>query len=376
MSDKPKAPLNDFRVWLFYQTFRAYTTIVPARVRALARLILFEISPDVPGSLTSAGRDMGLTAVFVISALLTLIMSCGVVTTWTIIDGTFKGTDFARLYFCQDWVNIVNYAVLCPLFVGFGSVLIATTVQGWAKLSEMGIQARGSERRLGRYGSVFLMSLLILCFAFFANAHSMSENLKPAIYPKVYWFIDHVTTGTTGTRVLGPLGFYYGFLNFCLMLFSILVVATFLSQFRLVLGIGESLDRAGSPTALPIDELRVRLTTFTQSYLAGKLAVAAYMANALAWKTTQAKHSTNLVLYGGVLTLFGVVFLSIPRYYVELMWLRLREAEGGGKSESEYEDLRPLWVKFVGGAWPARIVAGAMDTLIIGGFIGTFWSGF
>lgn len=80
------------------------------------------------------------------------------------------------------------------------------------------------------------------------------------------------------------------------------------------------------------------------------------------------------MVLGSVLTLFGVVFLSIPRYYVELQWFRLQAAkEAGAAAVPEYEDVRPWEIDFVGGSWKPRLVANFVDTLIIGGFITSFW---
>jgi hypothetical protein len=118
------------------------------------------------------------------------------------------------------------------------------------------------------------------------------------------------------------------------------------------------------------------LKSFTQVYLAGKLAVTFYMANALVWKMSQAQYSGNLLVLGGALTFFGVVFLSIPRYYVEMQWFRLRTTRlGAAGATVEYEDLRAWEIDLVGSRlkWKPRLVANVLDFLIIGGFIGTFW---
>jgi len=372
MSTDPPAPSHDFRPFVFHYSMRLYDSVVPPALRRFLKLLLFEISPDVPVSLTDAWRDASLNTVFWIAGSLTFIMGFVVVALWSAIVGTLYGTDTRRIYFLNDWVNILNYTVLCPLFIGFGAVLIATTVQGWAKLKTLRSPGPDGEKQARGRRHMFVILLVTLCAALFGNAHFMAENLNVAIYPRVYWFMEGARPD--GSRVLGAFAFYYGFLNFCLILFSILVAATFISQFRLLLQIGATLDRSSKELTLSTDMLRARLTTFTQSYLAGKLVVAAYMANALAWKTSQRQHSPNLVIYGSILTLFGVVFLSLPRYYIELLWFRLRFTRRSNTDPvPDYEDLRPLEIEFVGGSWKPRVVAGAMDAIIISGFITTFW---
>lgn len=357
------------KAWLFDRALRLFNVMFPRSAGSFIKLLLFQVSPDVPVSLTSAWRDVNLNAVFVIAASLTFIMCFVVVTVWSAIAGTLIGSDPSRLYFLKDWVNLLNYSLLCPLSTGFGAVLIATTVRGSAELKQM-TPPEGRGRPVGSYRSVFLLLLLILVAAFFANVKFMTENMNPSIYPRNYWFIDRLSAD--GTRVIGAFGFYYGLLNFCLLLFSLLVAATFVSEFRLLVQITESLDRLRTETSMTAEELRKRLTTFTQAYLAGKIVVACYMATALAWKTSQAHHSTNFWVLGGALTFFGVVFLSFPRYYIELQWFRLR-AVMPDTTVAEYEDLRPWEVDFVGGSWKPKLVAHVLDTAMIGGFIFSFW---
>ena len=297
MSDTqpPPAP-QEFKASLFHQAFRLFNSMLPRSVRSFVKLLLFQISPDVPVSLTSAWRDARLSAVFTVAASLTFIMCFVVVVVWSAMAGTLVGSDPSRLYFLNDWVNLLNYTLLCPLYIGFGAVLIATIARGSAELRQMTSPDGSGDRPVGSYAGVFVLLLLILVIAFFVEAEFMAENMNPSIYTRSYWFIDHVRPD--GSRVIGAFGFYYGFLNFCLLLFSLLVVAAFFSEFRLLVQIAESLDRLETGQSLSTELLRKRLTTFTQAYLAGKLAVASYMANAMAWKTSQVQHSTDLVVLG------------------------------------------------------------------------------
>jgi hypothetical protein len=295
-----------------------------------------------------------------------------VVAVWSFFAATLYGSDPSRLYFLDDWVNVLNYFLLCPLYIGFGAVLVAASVQGHAYLKELLPADRIKRALASRYRTWFLSALAILAAACAVNIKFMTEVMNPSIYPRVYWFMDQPLPD--GTRVLGAFGFYYGLLNFCLGLFSLVVAVIFLSEFRVVVEIGASIDRLNSASPMSTELLRHRLTTFTQVYLAGKLAVASYMANALAWKTSQAHHSVELLAYGGALTLFGVVFLSIPRYYVELQWFRLRTAtRGAAEAAPEYEDLRPWVVDFVGTRWSPKLVASTIDALMISGFISSFF---
>jgi hypothetical protein len=366
----PVAP-QEPKAFLFHHFNRFYTALIPRSLRQLLTLLLFQISPDVPESLTTAWSKASLGAVFTIAASLTFIMCFVVVAVWSTITGTFTGSDPSRLYFFNDWVNLVNYAFLCPLYIGFGAVLIATTVQGWAEISQLTPSKEAPDRPIRDYITVFLLLLIILMVALFENAHFMTENMDPTIYHLNYWFIDHVRPD--GSRVIGALGFYYGLLNFCLLFFTLLVAAAFVSEFRLLFQVAESLDRLCLKQSVSTESLRIRLKSFTQAYLAGKLVVASYMANALIWRTSQSRHSASFLIYGGALTFFGVVFLSIPRYYMELQWFRLRAARSGADSPPGYEDLRPWEIDFVGGNWKPKLWANILDSIIIGGWFTSWW---
>jgi len=373
MSDTQQRPEpKEVKAYLFYTAVRLFTAVVPRSLRNFLKLLLFQVSPDVPVSLTSAWRDNSLSAVFIIAASLTLIMGAGVVGVWSAIAGTFTGTDPSRLYFFKDWVNLLNYTLLCPLYIGFGAVLIATIVRGSGELKQLISPDEHEVHTAGSYTGMFLLLLLILVAAFSVSAKFMAENLDPSIYPRTYWFIDHVRPD--GSRVIGAFGFYYGFLNFCLLLFTLFVAAVFISEFRLLVQIAESLDRLSTKRPVTTEVLRQKLATFTQAYVAGKLVVASCMANALAWKTSQTHHSNTLVVLGAALTFFGVVFLSIPRYYIELQWFWLRTARSvAAGTAPEYEDLRPWEIDFPGGTWKPKLVAHILDSVMIGGFVFSYW---
>ena len=346
--------------------------MIPRPVRGFLTCLLFQISPDVPESLTSAWRSASLGAVFTIASLTTVIVCLVVPAIWSAMAGTFIGSDPSRIYFCKDWVDLLNYSLFCPLYIGFGAVLIAAIVQGWGDLNQLAGSAGFSTRPFRDYRNMFFIVLIIFIAALLGEARFMAENMDSTIYPLDYWFMDHARSN--GSRVIGAFGFYYGFLNFCLYFFSLLVAAAFISEFRLLLQVAGSLDRLSQRESVSTELLRIRLKTFTQAYLAGKLAVAFYMANALVWKTTQSRHSIAFFLLGGVLTLLGVVFLSIPRYYIELQWLRLRMASASiEETAPDYEDLRLLKVEFVGCSWKPRLWASAIDAMIISGFITSFW---
>lgn len=73
----------------------------------------------------------------------------------------------------------------------------------------------------------------------------------------------------------------------------------------------------------------------------------------------------NIYVAGFFLSLVGVVFVSLPRYFLELQWYRYRHRVAGHTGAAPaYQDTRPF---------SAKLIATVLDTLLIGGFITEFW---
>jgi hypothetical protein len=363
---------DDWKPWLFYLMKRVYD-LLPRSIRTFVKQLFCEISIEIPVALEKPPRGDDLLIVFAMASALTVIVCFVVPFAWCLANGTLIGADASRLYFLHDHVNLLNYTLVCPAYVGCGAVLVVIVVGGWSRLRVLSIQALTLRRT--RYRRNFVVAFLILMIALLFSANFMKEIADPRIYPRTYWFVDRVNAD--GTRVLGSLGVYYQLINFILLFFSLVVVAIFLSTFKLVIDIANSLHRLCETEMMSTELLRQQLTTFTQAYLWGKLVIAAYMINAYVWKSSQAERSLNLEILGAALTLFGLLFLSLPRYYIELQWYALRMSNTSDQAEAvEYEDLRPSSLPFLGQRyWKPRLVANSLDALFIGGFVTNFWVG-
>jgi hypothetical protein len=256
------------KAWLFYHAHRVYTRLMSSRVRRFIRLLLFEISPDVPVSLTQLWRHTDLGLVFCGAGSITLILCFGVTAAWSAWNGTLRGSDPGRLYFLSDTANIINYTVLCPLYVALGTTLVVTVFRGWAQLDALVTPSNNSARSAAA-SRAMLAVLLVLLASSVLSVQYVREVLDPRVYARAHWFIDSITPD--GRRILGPFGMYYGILNFILLAFSLSVLIVFLSAFRLCLDIGRSLSSLRARQPMSTAMLQVRLTTFTQAYLAAKL---------------------------------------------------------------------------------------------------------
>lgn len=344
---------DNVRAWLFDLLSRTYRKALPRPVRDGLEIIIFGVSPSVPTSLTRSSGPVPTVQLFWGGFIVAFVLCFLVVVAWTVLSGTFSGQEVGKLFFVEDWPNIINYSVLCPLYVGFGSVVIGAVIRSGPKLDRLSKDSRPNPWSRG------LVVLLVLLFAALLTAQYMTEILSPDVYPESYWFIGRESSD--GDRILGALGIYYILLNFTLLVFALAVAAAFFSIFRSLITLGRFLSRSDD---LPFstDELKEKLQGYTVAYAGGKLFVAVLMLNAYTWKWERPQGSFNLILMGAALTVLGTVYLSFPRYFVENQWFYLRQR--AGEEKARYEDIRSFKVK---------VTASVVDAVIVGGFISTFW---
>jgi len=138
-----------------------------------------------------------------------------------------------------------------------------------------------------------------------------------------------------------------------------------MSIFSVVIDVGNSLDKTPPNNKLEFLILRTKLSSFTEAYMLAKLLTGLYMINVFLWEKTALGKTDNLIIAASFISLIGVFFVSIPRYFLELQWhkYKYRSGEVDEKSES-YDDIRPFEIK---------LIATVLDTFLIGSFILTFF---
>jgi hypothetical protein len=202
------------------------------------------------------------------------------------------------------------------------------------------------------------------------------ECLDPNIYPQIGWWIGRVTAD--GSRMLSPLGIYYALLNFTLL--SVCLIAAlafcssgllsalaFLSLFVLCVRVGTLIDNQPISSQLDFESLRSTLSQFTQAYIVFKLRAVTPVLNAYTWRHSRMQSSLLFRAMCAALVLFGVFFISVPRYYIELEWFRfrVRRALAAGLPDSlERDDIRPTY--FV------RFTSAVCDSVILAGFFSSW----
>lgn len=323
---------------------------------------LFAIAPEVPSSFSVIVRRPPTRRAFLWGYFLGFIFCFVVIFVWSVINGTWHGSDPHRLYFSSDRENLINYLILCPAYVGFCSQLIVLTILGWNEITSSSDDLQPGLPK----GSLGLLFLTVISVSAAFSVNYIAECLNPAIYPRIGWWVGFVTVD--GVRVLSRLGIYYALLNFVLLVVCITALMAFVSMFFLCLRFGDRLSHLPPNSEATIESIRKSLAAFTEAYIVLKLLVVALMLNAYLWKYfSHPSHSLNLVVLGLVLTVVGVFLVSLPRYYIELQWFKFRVNQANALKQppsTESEDIR---------RFRARLVAMIADGLIIGGFAFSFF---
>jgi hypothetical protein len=205
-----------------------------------------------------------------------------------------------------------------------------------------------------------LLLVLILSMGFFSTAGYIGDIMNPSNVDKRYWFMD---LSRSGEHILGPLGVYYFLLNFVLLLITLASITFFMSIFTSVMAVGQALEAKSKHSDTELNVLEAKLATFTEAYIIAKLLTFIYMVNFFIWKKSPLGATQNIYVAFIFLTLFGVLFVSLPRYFVELQWYRyMVRSKQVDADEDVYKDIRPFWIRFL---------ASVLDSVMIGGFVMT-----
>ena len=318
------------------------------------RSLMFTISPAVPVDLgrlmvSHSIRHLVFSA-FIAGLFFSLLLTAG----FTLIDGTFSGSDPARLYFSQDKWNISLYIFVTPTYIALSVWMMVLTIRHWSEIAEFRGSLGGKEQHPRRLGLALVIGFGLCAMAI---TNYVTDALDPEKTELLYWFANEIN----GVRVLNRTGYYYLVLNFGFLFLTLLAVAAFFTLCVEVFRVGRLL---GKGVAIEFEKLRMQLETFTTAYLIAKLLAAIYMVNAFIWKASPLGSSSNILVAGLALTIIGVFFISIPRMYIELKWFQLASLTTDEDTEGLYKDIRPVHV---------RMWAHVLDVFIIGGFIGKWW---
>lgn len=352
---------KDFKVWAFAHLWTLSEVRGLRQLKQLTSLIFVELAPSIPVSLRRSITGNSGPHAAVVGAVTTFIFALIVPVVWTLAIGRFLDSgnnDVINLL--QDRVNLALYSVICPLYVGLGCWLVVVVIEGWGNINEYANSlspppAKPSFRAILK---MLFFGILILSVALFSMAGYIGDITKTANVPQLYWFMEQTASGE---HRLGALGIYYALLNFLLLISTLVSITLFMSIFVTVMNVGNALETKTLRNDAQLRELEEKLKAFTEAYIITKAAAVVYMVNFSLWKSSPLGATGNIYVAFFFLSLFGVLFVSLPRYFVELQWYRfLRRTEQVGVEDDVYKDIRPFWM---------RVVASVLDSVIIGGFI-------
>jgi hypothetical protein len=278
---------------------------------------------------------------------------------WSFIDGTFSGTKPERLYFSQDYPNLIEYGLLCPAYVGLSVRFFILVVYAWKRLSRPSGLVVTTAPRLPR-ASIGCGIWAVLSITAVFTIIFIRDVLNPAKFPMVGWWVERVVDGS---RVLSPLGIYYVLMNFTLQSICVMAALVFVIFFFLSIEFGRVVAQQPVTNAISFEAFCRLLPEFTQAYVTLKLLAVALVLNFESWEYEMPRGSVAAFVFNAVMVVFGVFLISGPRYYIELKWFRFRvrrALHNRTPDNHERDDIRPYY---------ARVIAWAADSLILSDFL-------
>lgn len=337
------------------------TRWIPSPIRRACGAFFFSISPDVPYNLGPRLKKKSYYKVIVYGILMGL--TCCLFTTaafcyfdQVLYPGQCEPTESEQcsnvLFFSQDTVNIIMYAIVTPLTVGFGLALLLATLATWRTLDATLERERST--LLGWKGFLIII-LIVTASAVFIARYVQDAVVAGGLH---FWFLGDPGSGD----VLRPITVYYAILNFIILVFTLSCVALFVTAVRPMIVLSSILSRQKiSLQEFDEDELIEKLAPFADVYLFAKILLAITMAHSIVWSYSPLALTANFDLERLAIVVVSIFFIAIPRLHFELEWYR---AAVKFNQKGARISLRPKFVR--GLSFYAIWVA---DFLIIGGYL-------
>lgn len=342
--------------------------VVPHHVRILLGRTFFYIAGEIPFSIASFFGPGRLGATFWSAAALTFLFAfIGQIIT-TFLEGTLRGADSGRVYFVDDWKNMTNYVLICPVYVGLSSIFFLTLIKIRLGSRRLSTALKGREKAISISNGgmpAFLLVLIVLLFPAVGIVSYMREVLDPNLYKETYWFISSVAN--SGQRILGIAGIYYALVNFSLQAISVLAILSFAYIVHYASMLGALIDEHPLEREIDFTRLQKHLTQFVYAYVIAKGLVASYMVNVLyTWPVSDKMASTNFVVAAFLILVISLLIVPFPRYYIQMRWFEFanRRADAGFGEYPSYQDLRPI---------PLQGLSWFLDAFIIANFGRELW---
>ena len=125
---------GDTKLRWFQHASDAFTRVLPEWLRLFLRNLLLGVTPHVPATLLDLPANGLPRRAFKAGFALGLAFCFGgsLLATW--ISGTLYVAAKGQLCFLKDWGNLINFAIVCPVYIGLGSALIVLVLQASNRL--------------------------------------------------------------------------------------------------------------------------------------------------------------------------------------------------------------------------------------------------
>jgi len=281
---------------------------------------------------------------------------------WAWINGRLSSPDDDFYYgFLEDTPNIINYILICPIYISCGIYFINRTSRMKSEFESNGLfNLLNISPQV--YGKQWLKNIFLLVLLFvvsFVTIVIYTDELDN--YNRVFWFQELTSSGDI---VLNSHGFYYLLTILVLNMLTVLVVISHFEFFRLSSLFGKrlkELSKVDSEQNLPkelLDKNKVifYFKPYITLYGVSKILVVAYIANMYTWKAQIVGFIGILDFTILLIAVLAAALISYPRYHIQFWLYKAWEKNG----VSEYPEIRSPF--YTG-------LANIADYLILGSFM-------
>jgi len=260
----------------------------------------------------------------------------------TPIISAFTGTllpSNSAFSYLEDKYNIILYIVVCPAYIALGSIIVYCTVEFQKiPLIKNLINEPRPKFLHGKTGHVIWIALsFLLAIIVSANYQHDVFSLNNSFTNKddIYWFF----TEDRGRIYFNFAGYFYIYLNFLLLLITIITVIFYCSSaFSLIYLSSKIKDGLFGG----FDEARKELNYFIFSFLVAKYVFLVYIINVYIWNMSPLGNVENVKLAVLAFSVIGTVLVPLPLKIFESRWFNHERARYLRREISDRPDMSSL----------------------------------
>ncbi len=343
MNDKSKRSYSPLpkKAAQFHFIHELIRTVFPESMRNATTKTFCYISYDVPFPISSFFRGTQISRAFWSAFILTFVFCFVGQCVTTYLQGTLLGAEEGKKYFLNDYHNLANYMLVCPIYVGLSTIFMLTLMNIRSGINALLLNLNESEKKISSgkmpaWALVFI-SLLIPSIGI---PNYISESLNPAVFKTEYWFLSTISSGE---RILNVAGVYYVLVNFTLQVISVMGIISFAYMASFTGQLSKLIEHRNLKKELDFDSLKKNLNQFVYAYVIAKSLVAVYMVNIVyTWPVANPSESQNFLVAVALILVIGLVIVPFPRYIIQKHWydFTMRRAEAEYGEYPTYQDLR------------------------------------